>query len=218
MMAHDPLARDDVPMASPECVPEIVARILAAAPRCGSTCLVCIDGPAGSGKTTLALALASALGGAPLVHMDDLYEGWDQALGPPLAARVEAWLLVGWASGLPGVHPRFDWSAGRYAEWVTVPPSAVVVLEGCASGSALIRGRASLVVWVEAPPAVRLHRGLERDGPALEARWRDWQLREEVHFAEDGTRSAADVVVDGLSGQVTRWGGGAWPSHGRPGQ
>ncbi len=218
-MAHDPPARDDVPMPSPECVPEIVARILAAAPRCGSTCLVCIDGPAGSGKTTLAAALASALGGAPLVHMDDLYEGWDQVLGAPLAARVEAWLLVGWASGLPGVHPRFDWAAGRYAEWVTVPPAPVVVLEGCASGSALIRERASLVVWVEAPPDVRLQRGLERDGPAMEAQWRDWQSREEVHFADDGTRSAADVVVDGLSGQVTRWGGsGAQPSHGRPGQ
>jgi len=178
--------------------------VLAAEPRCGSTRLVCIDGPAGSGKTTLAGCVAAALGGAPVVHMDDLYEGWAQELGHPLAARVEAWLLVGWEAGLPGMHPRFDWALGRYAEWVTVPAAPVVVLEGCASGSALIRRRASLVVWVQAPAGLRLQRGVERDGPALRMQWRDWQSHEEVHFTADGTRSAADVVVDGISGQIER--------------
>jgi uridine kinase len=184
------------------CVPEIAARVLATEPRCGSTRLVCIDGPAGSGKTTLAAALADALGGAPVVHMDDLYEGWAQELGNPLAARVEAWLLVGWEAGLPGMHPRFDWALGRYAQWVTVPAAPVVILEGCASGSALIRGRASLLIWVQAPVALRLQRGVERDGLALEAQWRAWQAHEAAHFAADGTRSAADVVVDGISGQI----------------
>lgn len=178
--------------------------VLATVPRCGSTRLVCVDGPAGSGKTTLAGALADALDGAPVVHMDDLYEGWAQELGHPLAARVEAWLLVGWEAGLPGMHPRFDWGLGRYAEWVTVPAAPVVILEGCASGSTLIRGRASLLVWVQAPVDLRLQRGVERDGLALEAQWREWQAHEEAHFAADGTRSAADVVVDGVSGQIER--------------
>ena len=191
-------------MPNSPCVPEIAGRVLATEPRCGSTRLVCIDGPAGSGKTTLAAALADALGGAPVVHMDDLYEGWAQELGNPLAARVEAWLLVGWEAGLAGMHPRFDWALGRYAQWVTVPAAPVVILEGCASGSALIRGRASLLVWVQAPAGVRLQRGIERDGPALEAQWRDWQSHEQEHFAADGTRSAADVVVDGISGQIER--------------
>ncbi len=189
-------------MQNPPCVPEIGARVLAAAPQCGMTRLVCVDGPAGSGKTTLAAALAGSLGGAPVVHMDDLYEGWEQELGPPLAARVEAWLLVGWQSGLPGMHPRFDWVSGHYAEWVTVPADPIVILEGCASGSARIRDRASLVVWVQAPAGLRLRRGLERDGPELEGRWRDWQSHEAAHFAADGTRAAADVHVDGVSGQI----------------
>jgi uridine kinase len=188
----------------PDCVPDLATRVLGAPPRCGSTRLVCIDGPAGSGKTTIAAALAAALGGAPVVHMDDLYEGWAQELGDPLAARVQAWLLVGWEAGLPGMHPRFDWAQGRYAEWVTVPAAPVVILEGCASGAAPIRAHASLLVWIEAPPALRLQRGLERDGPELLAQWREWQAHEQVHFADDGTRAAADVRVDGLSGQIRR--------------
>jgi uridine kinase len=166
--------------------------------------VVCVDGPAGSGKTTLADALAQFLGGAPVVHMDDLYEGWAQALGAPLAARIEAWLLVPWAAGLPGRHPRFDWSLGRYSEWVTVPVAPVVVLEGCGSGSTLIRERSSLVIWVEAPLEVRLRRGLDRDGASLAPRWRAWQAHEDAHFAADGTRAASAVIVDGVSGQVSR--------------
>lgn len=189
-------------MPVPECVPEIAGRVRASSPRVGATRVVCVDGPAGSGKTTLAGALAEALGGAPVVHLDDLYEGWSQELGATLAARVEAWLLIPWAAGLAGMHPRYDWGIGRYCEWVPVPAAPIVVIEGCASGSWGTRRSASLVVWVEAPAELRLQRGLDRDGPALEAQWRDWQAHEEAHFASDGTRAAADVRVDGTTGRI----------------
>lgn len=204
MMAHPWQARDDGPVPNPECVADLAATVMDTAPRCGATRVLCIDGPAGSGKTTLAGALAEVLGGAPVVHMDDLYEGWAQVLGDALATRVEAWLLVPWRAGLPGMHPRFDWELGRYAEWVTVPVAPIVILEGCGSGSALIRPRSSLLVWVEAPAELRLQRGLERDGPALSAQWRAWQAHEEAHFATDGTRAAADVIVDGVSSRIER--------------
>ena len=190
-------------MPSLACVPEIADLVRSSQPRCGATRLLCVDGPAGSGKTTLAAGLAIALGNAPVVHMDDLFEGWGQDLGAPLAARVEAGLLRAWVSGRPGTHPRYDWELGRFAERVEVPAAAVVILEGCASASAGIRDRASLVVWVEAPPAVRLARGLRRDGTPLEAQWRAWQDHEAAHFAADGTRAAADVIVDG-DGRIVR--------------
>lgn len=174
----------------------------AAAPRCGGTRMVCVDGPAGSGKTTLAAALAAALVNAPVVHMDDLYAGWDQDLGQPLSARVGAWLLDAWHAGLPGQYLRFDWHASRYLEWVAVPAAPVVILEGCGSAGRGIRERASLVVWVEAPEAVRLDRGRERDGEAMAPEWRRWVARESAHFDADRTRDAADVVVDGLTGAI----------------
>ncbi len=171
------------------------ALTLGATPRCGGVRLVCVDGPAGSGKTTLAEELAAVLPGSPVVHMDDLYRGWEQDLGDPLAQRVGAWLLDAWAVGLPGRHLRFDWHASRFAEWVEVPAAPVVIVEGCGSASAGIREHASIVAWVEADPAVRLERGIARDGVGMRAAWLAWQEREAAHFTADGTAAAAHLVV-----------------------
>ncbi len=174
---------------------DLVARARAAPARCGAVRVLCVDGPAGSGKTTLAEALAAAAGGAPVVHLDDCYEGWSQPLGEPLTARLRDWLLDPWARGDAGRHPRYDWAAGRFGGWVEVPATPLVVLEGCGSAAAGVRERAALVVWVEADEGVRLARGLARDGAALQAHWVAWQAAEAAHFAADGTRAAADVVV-----------------------
>ena len=51
-------------------------RVLAAPPTLGPGRLVCIDGPAGSGKTTLARAVEQAVQGSRLVQCDDLLHGW----------------------------------------------------------------------------------------------------------------------------------------------
>ena len=177
----------------------IADAVLAAPPRCGGVRLVCVDGPAGSGKTTAAGALADALTArgspGPVVHLDDLYEGWTQPLGAPLAARVEAWLLLPWRDGLPGRHPRYDWAVQRFTAWAEAPAGPVAVIEGCGAASRGIRAYASLVVWVEAERSVRLARGLARDGDALAEEWDRWQAAETAHFAADGTRAAADVII-----------------------
>ena len=49
--------------------------------------LLAIDGPAGAGKTTLAAKLEaeySAHSTVRTIHMDDLYDGWEGALGGAL--------------------------------------------------------------------------------------------------------------------------------------
>jgi uridine kinase len=50
--------------------------------------IITIDGPAGSGKTTLAQKLVNDLSDAQVIHMDDLYEGWNDPLSAKLTARV----------------------------------------------------------------------------------------------------------------------------------
>ncbi|WP_182113681.1 MULTISPECIES: uridine kinase [unclassified Actinotalea] len=175
-------------------VDDLAARVLAAAPGLGPVRLVCVDGPAGSGKTTLAGDLAEALG-APVVHLDDLYEGWSGL--DRVWDRVEAQLLAPLAAGRPARYQRYDWEAGRFAEWRDVPVARALVLEGCGAAPAAVGARASLVIWVEAPADVRLARGLARDGEAMRDEWLRWMGREAVHFAREGTRERADVVVDG---------------------
>ena len=108
-------------------------------PTLGHGRLLCIDGPAGSGKTTLAAALAGALepmfGTVPVVHGDELYEGWAVVAGSTdrvqafdlLAARVDEWLLDRWRHGWPASHPRWDWHADRWGD----PVGSTAALPGC---------------------------------------------------------------------------------------
>lgn len=179
-------------------VQDLAARVRRSAPRLGTVRLVLVDGPAGSGKTTLAAGLAEALGGAQVVHMDDLYEGWS-GLGPALWPRLLAQVVTPLAAGRPGRYQRYDWVDGRFAEWHDVPVAPALVIEGVGSAAAPVSSYAVLRVWVEAPPDERLRRGLERDGEAMREQWLAWQDREAAHFARDRTRSRADVVVDGTA-------------------
>jgi uridine kinase len=176
-------------------VAEVARRVLAAPPSCGTTRLVCVDGPSGSGKTSLATRLAAALGHPPLVHMDDLYPGWDGLADavPLLHDRIVAPL----AARAPARYRRYDWELGAYAEEhdLGVPP--LLVVEGVASGARAVRDFTTLLVWVEAPRAERFRRGIERDGESYRPHWERWARQEAAHFAEDDTRAHADLRVDG---------------------
>ena len=66
-----------------------------------SPIVVAIDGPAGSGKTTLAQKLVNDLSDAQVIHMDDLYDGWNDPLSAKLTARVISQLFQPFVMQLP---------------------------------------------------------------------------------------------------------------------
>ncbi len=160
---------------------------------------MCIDGPAGSGKTTLAAALLARAPSAALVHMDDLYEGWS---GLPHVDDQLAGLLAPLAAGRAGGYQRWDWHAEQWAERVTLEPVDLLIVEGVGSGSLVVAPYVTAVVWVEAPHDVRMRRGLDRDGDTFAPQWRAWAHAEREHFARQRTRERADLVVDGENGSV----------------
>lgn len=159
---------------------------------CGSTHLICIDGPSGAGKTTLARDLAATLA-APTVHMDDLYPGWDGLRAG--THRAQEWIVGPLTEGLPARYRRWDWAAEQYAEWVQLPSSEVVVLEGCGSGALPAGKAASVLVWVEAEETVRRARGLARDA-GYAPYWEGWAVQERRLYDADRTWERADLFVD----------------------
>jgi len=163
-------------------------------PTLGAGRLVCVDGPAGSGKTTLAGAVAALRPGTPVIHMDDLYDGWE---GLPHLTDQLGGLLRPLSTGAPGRYRRYDWYAGRYAETVTVAPGALLVLEGVGSGSRAHADLTTALAWVWAPAGLRLRRGLERDGEALADRWHQWMVDEDRYLAQEQVEARADLLVDG---------------------
>lgn len=186
---------------APDVLAALVDRITQAPARLGPpgprrARLVCVDGPAGSGKTTLAAQLGTALP-ARVVHMDDLYEGWDG--GPANAAtRLHRWILDPLAHGGPGRYRRYDWAIGAYAEWHEVPVPVALVVEGCGSAPRSVDPLVSLRIWVEAPDDVRLARGLERDGADAREHWLRWMADESAFFTRERSRERADVWLDGF--------------------
>ncbi len=189
------------PLTATSAIDRVVELVGAAEPRCGGTLVIAVDGPSGSGKSTFAAALAGRLARAagtgsppPVVHMDDIYPGWDglEAAVPLLAAGVLAPL----ARGEKAAYRRFDWEREEPAESHDVPAAPVLVLEGVGCGARACAPWLSVLVWMEAPARVRHARGLARDGEGYRPHWERWARQEEAHFARERTRARADVLVD----------------------
>jgi hypothetical protein len=164
---------------------------------CGTTKVVAIDGPSGSGKTDFAAALATRLPGTQILHMDDLYPGWDGLA--QAVTDLHDHVLAPLASGGQPAYRRWDWEHSRYAEWHHLPPTRLLLVEGVGSGAQPGWRLVSTLIWLEAGRAERFRRAIERDGAAYLPHWKRWAGREEALYEADGTRGRANVIIDTAS-------------------
>ena len=179
---------------SPSDVAALVVRLASSrAATLGSGRLVCVDGPAGSGKTTLGAEVA-ALTGAHLIHGDDLMEGWG---GFDSVSRQLTALVAELAAGRAGSYEVYDWHQGRFDGTVTVPPAPWLVVEGVGSSEPALAPYVTALVWVEVGDDLRLARGMARDGAHMEPHWRTFMGSEREWFTRHRSRERADVLVDG---------------------
>lgn len=184
----------------PVTIDSLLDHVQAAPARLGKTRLISIDGPAGSGKSTLAdrfAARAEARGvHTRVLHMDDLYDGWDGAVRG--FALLRDHVLTRLADGREGRYRRYDWAAGAYAELHLVPATVeLLIVEGVTSCDRDADTWQSLKIWIETTNEIRLDRGIERDGEALRDHWLEWMRWERDHFASENTRTRANLTVDG---------------------
>src|SRR6478736_717644 len=146
-------------------VAAVVSLALVAEPRCGDVVVIALDGPSGAGKTTLARGVELALeptAPVAVVHMDHLYPGWDGLAEAPelLATQV----LEPLARGERAAYRLWSWVRDEWAGTREVPPCRYLVVDGCGSSVGPARAYAAVTVFVDADPALRMRRGLERDG------------------------------------------------------
>jgi uridine kinase len=175
-----------------ELLPELTAK-------CGESIVISIDGPAGSGKTTLAKELSSILDSCYTIHMDDLYEGWDSTLTPKLTSKLQV-ILQGIANQNRVRFIPFNWLENRFNPEIELAAPKYLILEGVGSGQSAIRDFISLSLWIEVLPDIGLERVIERDGPGVAQFMPAFIVAQNIHFAKEATKKSADYR---LSGQGT---------------
>ena len=176
---------------------DLAASILALTPSCGPVRLVAVDGPGGAGKSTFASRLAASFDQVHVVqviHTDDFASSENQFGWAP---RLREQVIEPLRRGEPGRYQRYDWVERRLAEWHEVPVAPVAIVEGVGAAQRAFADALAMTVWVDTPPDVRFARGIARDGELLRGFWEQWIVGERAHFAADGTRSRADLVVAG---------------------
>lgn len=170
----------------------LAARLRALPPSCGPVRLIAVDGHAGSGKSTFAGRLAEALGGAPVVHTDDL------ATHEELFAwsgRFLEQVLAPLSRGETALYGVYDWVRGEFTEERELAPAPVVLVEGVGAGRRVIRPYLACLLWMELASEHSWERGQLRDGADLSTFWSGWIPAERAHFAADPSRPYADLLV-----------------------
>ncbi len=159
--------------------------------------LVLIDGPAGAGKTTLASEIEKAFNSVNVVHMDDLYNGWEKPLTIELYKRIQDQIVNPHLKSDESTYSVFNWITNSFDSIETLEPKQMLVIEGVGSASKESRGSADLVIFIEVNPEVGIERVLNRDGKNITSQMLEWQSMEAKHFETDQTKRAADILVNG---------------------
>ncbi|MEU9285187.1 hypothetical protein AB0D57_10790 [Streptomyces sp. NPDC048275] len=171
---------------------DLASRLRRLPPSCGPVRLIGVDGHAGSGKSTFAGRLATALGDAPVLHLDDIatHEELFAWTGRLLDQVVEP-LRRGEAAR----YAPYDWTARSFGPLRELPPAPVILLEGVGAGRRALRPYLARLLWMELPHNEAWTRGRRRDGEALGEFWAGWVCAERRHFLQDPSRPFADLLV-----------------------
>ena len=156
-----------------------------------------IDGVAGSGKTTLASRLCSDLKSCQVVHMDDLYEGWNDPLSQRLTAKVIRELLEPFNQQIPIRYQKFDWILNRFDKFEDLKTSNILILEGVGSGQREFRKYLSKTIWVEYDPSQGFDRVIARDGEGIRGEMVNFLLDQNKHFIAELTKNTSDYTISG---------------------
>lgn len=166
--------------------------------------VLALDGRCGSGKTTLADALARQFPASIVLRTDDFYLppaqrscGWEKA---PCAnmdlARLRDEAVRPAYAGQPVLYRAYSCRAGAYQPVQELAAQPLVILEGSYSHHPLLAGYETLRVFITCTKEEQARRLQEREGERYADFAARWVPLEEGYFAQYRIEETADFVVD----------------------
>ncbi len=187
---------------TPSALAELLTAALAQRP--AQPLVLALDGRCGSGKTTLAAALAQRFPASITLHTDDFYlppaqrmDGWERI---PCAnmdlTRLRDEVLCPAKAGNPVPYRAYSCREGTYRPAQLLPAQPLVILEGSYSHHPLLTDCETLRVFVTCSQAEQTRRLRAREGARYANFAARWIPLEEGYFAQYGIEERADFVVD----------------------
>ncbi|WP_173917336.1 uridine kinase [Halobacillus sp. Marseille-Q1614] len=167
--------------------------------------LVGIDGCGGAGKSTLAEGISQRYSKSAIVHMDDFYlPSSERKIIRDIGGNFDYQRLIDQVitpllKGTKCRYQRYDWELNDLAEWHTIEPEGMVIIEGCYSTRDEMREFYDYTIWVETPEDLRLKRGLQRDGDSGLSFWKEWMAEEDLYMEKQQPHKKVDQIVKGFS-------------------
>ena len=174
--------------------------------------LVAIDGLGGAGKSTLARLLKEQLKTlewiVAVVKHDDFYLASHQRKNQQAKVigrdfeweRLRDQVLTPIREGRSAHYQRYDWETDVLAEWRAISAPDVVLVEGVYTMRRELAHLYDLKIWVECPRAIRLARGIARDGEKSRTIWeQDWMPKEDNYVKIHLPRENADLLMNGAA-------------------
>ncbi|MFJ9343053.1 hypothetical protein ACIRP0_27730 [Streptomyces sp. NPDC101733] len=169
--------------------------------------IVAIDGAGGSGKTTLAAALAGYLDGAVIVHVDDFYRPMPDRERKRLDAeqgyrryfdweRLRDQVLIPLRDDRAARYQIYDWTTGQLGAWREVVPGTVVIVEGVYSARPELVPYFHFTAYVDTPRDTCLRRVRARGENSEEWIGR-WRAAEDHYLHTTWPQTRVELVVRG---------------------
>ena len=166
--------------------------------------VLALDGRCGSGKTTLANALAQQFPASAVLRTDDFYlppaqraHGWEQT---PCAnmdlARLRDEALRPAYAGQPVQYRAYSCREGTYQPAQELPAQPLVILEGSYSLHPALQTEFAVRVFVTCPPNVQAARLRAREGIRYANFVQRWIPLEEGYLAAHDPAARCNFVLD----------------------